>query len=648
MPRATLSLWVNSDTNQLASGWQSSSQAQPPVFKQGDTVGLELHWVRNANTQGLAMEEVEWTPSAGITLAIGRIEAPPTFGTFTLAYAGDETPALQFDAASNDVEDALNALPSIVAVGGVTASKQGNSYRIVFNDAGVLAATLNYEENDLFPASSIGVTLARAGTASVRAIYQVAIKQSPVAYTETFVDQESATPTISVIKTSAFAGDTKIWRLSVYPYPKDGTMVIGWTDNGVTKTTQTFLSTITGTELQEVMNLVDPDEEYWTVKKVGIYSWDFSTSATTIASPTVNGAGLLSFSAKYCELSLNTVEVENLLNGTARANAFLEIETLIDGVRQTLLQTGIVFVNDIIDEADYTIVSRSEVMPVDSVVRHDTAQTLTTGQKTQARQNISAVGDSDIVALQATIDAIDNRLSSSEGVMLTTDEYAAITGATTPTGANPFVTGTALSTELTGYSQTGHTHIIGDVVGLETALNGKASSTHTHTTTDIINFTEGVNAIVSPAVAGKADLVHTHSIADVTGLQTNLNSLSTAIDDKANINHGHPQSGITGLVSDLGLITTNIGFLQTEVASLQLVAPTQDEKDAITSSEAPTALNPFVTDSAMVGFRDSTICEVNQTVGSNLSGHGTIETHYPEEIQVTIQGVVYAIPARIV
>lgn len=660
MPRATLTLWIDSDNNQLQAGWQSAATAQRPVLKQGDTIGVELHWVRDAKVQGLVMEEVDWSPSVGITLAIGRIETPPTFGTYTLTFGGDETPPIQYDASANDVEDALNALTSITTAGGVTVNKSGNTYRIVFNDAGVITDTLDFNENDLFPTSSIGVTLARTGTPTIRQIYQVAIKQSPVAYTETFVDQDPATPSISVIKTAAFAGDAKIWRLSVYPYPKDGTMVIGWTD-GTAKTTAPFLATASGGEVEDAMNAVDGGSD-WTVKKVGVYSWDISTAKTTIASPTVNGSGLRSFSAKYCELSLNTVEVENLLGGTASQTAYLEVETLVDGVRQTLIQTPVTFVNDIIDEADYTIVSRSEVMPVDSVVRYDTAQTLTTGQKTQARQNIDAVGQSDITALQATVAAIDGRLSSSEGVMLTDDQYDAITGATTPSATNLFVTDSALSTELTGYSQVNHTHTISNVTGLQTALNGKSDVGHSHTTADITGLTTEVTALVNAGLAGKADLNHTHTISSVTDLQSTLTGLQSGITtleiEKADVSHTHTTSAISGLDSTLssldGRLDTaelNITNIQSDVLNLTATSPTTDEKAAMTFSELPSASNPFITDSALVTFRDTTICQVNQTVGSNLGGYsnGSFDTvHYPYEIRVTIGGVLYAIPARIV
>ena len=664
MPRATLTLWIDSDNNQLQSGWQSASSAQPPTLKQGDTVGIELHWVRDAQVQGVVMEEVDWSPSVGITLAIGRIETPPTYGTFTLTFGGAETAPIQFDATANDVEDALNALTAITTAGGVTVNKSGNTYRIVFSDAGVVTDTLGFNENDLFPSSSIGVSLARAGTATVRQIYQVAVKQSPVAYTETFIDQDPCAPTITVIKASAFAGDTKIWRLSVYPYPKDGTMVLGWTD-GTSKTTAPFLATSGSDTIQALMNAVyGVDAADWTVNKVGVYSWDISTSKTSISSPTVNGSGLRSFSAKYCELSLNTVEVENLLGGKASQTAYLEVETLISGVRQTLIQTPVTFVNDIIDEADYTIVSRSELMPVESVVRYDAAQTLTVGQKTQARQNIDAVGQTDITALQAEIATLDNRISGSEGVMLTSGQYDAIDGATSPSSTNLFVTNDALSTELTGYSQDGHTHGIFEVSGLQAALDAKSSVGHTHTTAAITDFTTSVNSLVTTNIQGKADLLHTHTMGNITNLTTTLAAIQTDTANlnatKVTINHTHNKVSINWLKDDLNALDNRLDTVEQDVSNLvynntnsSVLLPTQLQKDALDASNtySPSDTNPYITENFLEAFRDTTICKVNQSVGDNLSGFTTGNFNtliYPQEIRVEIGGVVYAIPARLI
>jgi hypothetical protein len=389
MSTASLVLWVNPDANTLMAGWNSTAVLTPPVFKQGDTVRLELHLVKMLESAGQVMEEIEWSPSSSITLAIGRVQASPTFGTFTLSFGGNSTSALNFNATAEEVEDALNALASIVAIGGVSVSQQGTAYRIVFLATGVLPNALNYDENDLFPSSSVGVTLARAGSATQRAIYQVQIKQSPVASVSNFVNNTTSVATSTVLKASTFVGDTKVWRVLISPSPKQGSFSLGYIDGGVSYQTPALSINSGATEVSVALNgTAGVVTSNWTVSLTGVYQWDITTTKASISTLTVNGGGLFNYSGKVGLLSLNTVEVENLLAGAPSETAILEIEVDTAGSRHTILQTPITIVNDLIDEADYTVVSRGEVMPVDSVVRFDTSQSLSAPQKLQARTNI--------------------------------------------------------------------------------------------------------------------------------------------------------------------------------------------------------------------------------------------------------------------
>ena len=93
-----------------------------------------------------------------------------------------------------------------------------------------------------------------------------------------------------------------------------------------------------------------------------------------------------------------------------------------------------------------------------------------------------------------------------------------------------------------------HTHVIGDVTGLQTALDGKAATVHTHAIGDVTGL--------QTALDGKAATVHTHAIGDVTGLQT-------ALDGKAATVHTHAASDITSGTLDgdrlPGLSTTKRG-----------------------------------------------------------------------------------------
>jgi hypothetical protein len=94
----------------------------------------------------------------------------------------------------------------------------------------------------------------------------------------------------------------------------------------------------------------------------------------------------------------------------------------------------------------------------------------------------------------------------------------------------------ALSQGGTAVSVVGHSHIIGDVTGLQTALDGKSSTSHNHD-------------------ADYAALSHAHIIGDVTGLQTALDGKSSTSHDHdadyAALSHAHIIGDVTGLQTAL-------------------------------------------------------------------------------------------------
>lgn len=97
----------------------------------------------------------------------------------------------------------------------------------------------------------------------------------------------------------------------------------------------------------------------------------------------------------------------------------------------------------------------------------------------------------------------------------------------------------------TEFTPTAHTHIIGDVTGLQAALDGKqaagsyAAAVHTHTIANVTGLQTALDGKAANtnvanwdaafgwgnhAVAGYAAGSHTHTIANITGLQTALDS----------------------------------------------------------------------------------------------------------------------------
>lgn len=639
MSNASLILWVNYEKNTLMSDWNTQTTIPTPVLKQGDTISVEIHQVQTIDSAGKVMAENEWDVQSNVTLAVGRVQAPPTFGTYTLTFGSDETDPIAYNATATQVQSAINAMAGISAIGGVSVSLQGTAYRVIFNTAQVLPFALNYNENDLFPTSSIGVAEARAGTSAIRAIYQVQIKQSPVASVSTFTNRPNSVASVAVIKSASYAGDTKVWRLSISPVPKDGSFTLSFLSSSVSKTTAPISPLGTADDVANALNAV---EAGWTVSKTGSYEWDISTQIATISALTVNGDGIINFSGKIGILSLNTVEVENLLAGNESATATLEIEVETNGVRNTLIQTPVTIVNDLIDEADYTVVSRTEVMPVDSVVRYDTSQALTSAQKQQARDNIGATSSTvDVDALEATVGNLDTRLSTVEGNSLTVDQYGAIQWADLPTATNPFITESALTLALNDYSLTTHTHIISGVTGLQIALDAKAPIIHDHQTEDVVGLDDAL-ATLTTNLSGKANLTHQHTTSDISGLTDLLSGfvttaqLTLSLSAKANTFHNHQISEILGLQEWKTQTDNSINSIQNSIGNLE-----QSVYD-ITLADLPTRMTTAETNiTALQG-----VIAGSQTNGGNYTAGNFDTQFYPNEIIIVVDGVAYAVSAR--
>jgi hypothetical protein len=122
-----------------------------------------------------------------------------------------------------------------------------------------------------------------------------------------------------------------------------------------------------------------------------------------------------------------------------------------------------------------------------------------------------------------------------------------------------------------------HTHVIGDVTGLQTALDGKqasgsyAASVHAHGISDVTGLQAALDG--KQAAGSYAAATHGHSIADVTGLQT-------ALDGKSGVSHTHSASQVTDFASAVAAAspeevleyTTAASFPATGNASLIYIA----------------------------------------------------------------------------
>ena len=581
MPTPTLTLWADANNNVFAKGYQINQNLANLALRQGDTLGVELHWIESGGSIALH-KEIVWDESVNITLAIGVLDSAPTGGTFKLSYGSATTSALSYTATASEVQTALNALAPITSEGGVVVSKTGTTYRIVWNEAVVPSSSITVGENDLVPTSSIGIGTARAGSVSVSQITQLHIKQAPVAVCTSWVNQDE--PTISVVETSApaYSGDYRIWNLSISPSPKGGTFRLAKTING----SQVWCSPISITNITANSVAIATGLN---VTQISSYEFEITQpqvsgdTLVNVSAITADGSGLIGYSAKFGYLNLNSLDVDLLLVGKSSVSVIAEIEVEKDGNRQTLVQSPATIYNDLIDTDSYSIVTWGSLVPADSVVRYDTPQTLSAPQKAQVLTNIGAIGTSALTPYTNKDNELEGRIANIETVSLSSNVRNALNGANSPTSSNVFVTADELATK----ADTNHTHTIANVTGLQTALDGKLGIGSSISISDIAGLQTDLDNLNS----GKANTIHTHTVSSITGLQTTLNGLQSSIDGKAEAIHTHNASDINDLNSG---IVTSFGL------------------------------------SALTNY--STTIDV---------------ATYPYEISITLNGIVYKMPARI-
>lgn len=604
MPSPALTLWIDMTSGKLLSGWQSISYAQNPTFKQGDTIGVELHIIKNFT--GGSFAEYEFTPSTAVTLAIGRIDEAPSSGTFKLNYGTDATTVLNYDATETQVQTALNALASITAEGGVTVTKTSNSFRIVWNTANTTANNLSYSFNELYPISSIGVNKVKTGSSVLgqKQIYQVHIKQAPVANITSFVNQDQPLVTLTQIHAPSFVGDTKVWRVSISPQPKAGSFLVGFNDGTDAYTTSAIDINSSADTVRSI--LTSTFNAGWSVVKSGTNQWDIATSRTSIFNVAVSNAGIIAFNSKYGILSLNTAEVEDLLAGQPEVDAVMEIQLETNGTKTTITQQEVTILNDLIDDASYTVTQWGDLIPADAVVRYDTAQALTTAEQAQARTNIG-VSTVDTTALTNKDLELEGRIGDLEADSLSQDQLDAINGSQLPSSTNVVTTKSALDAGLALKSNIIHTHAITDVTDLQNQLGQKASSVHTHPISDV----NGLNTVLQ----GKAD----------------VSALNALANNFAGVNHTHTAFPILSVDTLTSMTEINANV----VNSNSLISDTI-ETDGLRITGASTS--PV--------FNSFSVVETIGTALDPITYPKPVNVTYPYEIPIQINGVVYLIPAR--
>jgi hypothetical protein len=350
MDKSAVTLWVDTDTNSLLTGFNTNSLANQPTFKQGDNFQIDIHFLKRGANSSIEL------PTAGSSykLAIGNPDARPTSGTWVLAYGSSQV-EFDYNETAVSVQTSLNLIPEIIAAGGVTVGLvNGNTtYRITFDDK-VATTAFTTDSSNLIPSSYATVSQIKTGSATTRGVWHIKLRQIPVAYQSTWT--HSTAPAIIVT-----ALDLNTSRVEIEPAPKNGTFSVGGTfTGGGGGTWKSKPISISATE-QEVITAIGLPANTVLVSKSGLYSWDitileFVATSVTYQYITDDGdaSGIIGYDFISGEISLNNYEVSSLLLGASFVDTLMEVEVTTGSTVSTVLQTTCRIVAEVIGQGTYS------------------------------------------------------------------------------------------------------------------------------------------------------------------------------------------------------------------------------------------------------------------------------------------------------
>jgi hypothetical protein len=425
---SAIKLFIDPRTGDAFGNFAGTTSLTNPVFTLGDTATVELYLVESTGLNTYPRQEIGFPTSPGIRVAVGAIDESPLAGTWTLSYGGDTTTALAFNATPAVVQAALNLLASITAAGGVTVAKIGDNYNIVFNANGA-RTELTTNGAALIPLSAATVASLQTGDANKPAIYLVHLQRTVAGLATSFTP--TAASAITVESLTAWDGTKATYRVSISPDPKGGSFSLSFDAQTGTDVSSSAISVgASGLDVQNALSIGALADGKVSVTQVGAYAYDITVKTQpATAGLTADAAGLLSFAGYKGELNLNTAEAISLLDGAPLVQTTLEVEITSDSKTLTVLQVQCTLQNAVIDAG--------AVQPL--VLDTYLSQTVADGRYFKLSQNLA--------------DGTAGTMRTNLGVYSTSQ----------------------VDTALALKANTSHTHIIGDVTGLQTALDGKAN-----------------------------------------------------------------------------------------------------------------------------------------------------------------------------
>jgi len=379
---SAIKLFINPRSGLAFGNFAGTSQITNPTFTLGDSALIELYLVEDTSVTAYPRQELAWPGSPGIRVAVGPIDESPLAGTWTISFEGNTTSALAFNATAAVVQAALNALASITSAGGVTVSKIGDNYNIVFNQNGA-RSELTTNGASLIPLSTATIAALQIGDSQRPNITLIHLQRTVAGLATSFT--ATAASQIAVESLAAWDGSRATYRASIAPDPKGGSFALAFDAlTGDDVSTAALPVGSSALDVQNALSFGALADGKVSVSQVGAYAYDITVTVQPGTSGlTANGSGIKSFSGYVGELSLNTAEAISLLDGANEVATNLEVEITSDSKTLTILQIPCVLQNAVIDAA--------AVVPL--VLDSYLSQAVADGRYTRQVNNLSDLDD---------------------------------------------------------------------------------------------------------------------------------------------------------------------------------------------------------------------------------------------------------------
>jgi hypothetical protein len=344
---SAIKLFINPRTGLAFGNFNGTSQITNPTVTLGDTARFEIYLVEDTGINTYPRQEVAFPGTPGIRIAVGPIDEAPQAGTWKVSFSGDTTAALAYNITAAALAAALNGLASITAAGGVTVSKIGDNYNIVFNENGARADILT-DSTALIPLSNATVAKLQIGDSTRPQIALIHLQRTIAGLATSFT--ATAASAITIQSLSAWDGSRATYRATIAPDPKGGSFSLAF--DAATGTDVSSASISVGASAIDVQNALNLGAlvDKVSVSQIGAYAYDITVTAEPgTGGLTANGAGLISFAGYVGELSLNTAEAISLLDGAELVSTSLEVEITSDSKTLTVLQIPCTLKNAVID-----------------------------------------------------------------------------------------------------------------------------------------------------------------------------------------------------------------------------------------------------------------------------------------------------------